>query len=270
MIEGDEDFDIYGGDEDDEDILIIGAQEAGKDGGPIDGARPRPPAPHFAQQQLPLKPSALSAPSAPASGASPPSATAPHQQQTRSNPPALNGSAGMPPKQFHQPPSTMASPMQGSFAGPMLPTGPVHQMGPRGMPLGAGYHPDFAPPNQFPPQPPPRAILIENLTWWTTDAQLISACQEGGIGQDLCVSELTFAEHRVNGKSKGAAFLLFKSSEAAIKALNLFQRMYVCYPDLYPPLLRGPPGVRSLSWSVVGDAFRIKLCKKHATTTIGL
>ncbi|KAJ1538620.1 Cleavage and polyadenylation specificity factor subunit 6, partial [Cladochytrium tenue] len=91
-------------------------------------------------------------------------------------------------------------------------------------PMGLGHGPGVLMYQQGPQSP---AILLENLTWWTTDEDIIEACRAGGVADDLLVSELTFAEHRVNGKSKGAAFVLFKTSAAAAEALRLFQRIEI-------------------------------------------
>ncbi|KAJ3415472.1 hypothetical protein HDV05_004914 [Chytridiales sp. JEL 0842] len=68
-----------------------------------------------------------------------------------------------------------------------------------------------------------RALVISNLTWWTTDHDLITTCQKAGAGDELITSDIMFAEHRVNGKSRGIAYLPFDTYEAACKALELFQ-----------------------------------------------
>jgi hypothetical protein len=54
---------------------------------------------------------------------------------------------------------------------------------------------------------------------------LIKACENAGIGEELIQSELSFAEHRVNGKSRGAAYLMFETFEATMKARELFNTM---------------------------------------------
>ncbi|KAE8147804.1 hypothetical protein BDV25DRAFT_159612 [Aspergillus avenaceus] len=57
------------------------------------------------------------------------------------------------------------------------------------------------------------ALLISDLYWWTTDDDI-----RGWVRQADCEDELkdvTFSEHKVNGKSKGQAFLEFITLQAA-------------------------------------------------------
>ncbi|KAL9600626.1 MAG: hypothetical protein Q9219_003059 [cf. Caloplaca sp. 3 TL-2023] len=57
------------------------------------------------------------------------------------------------------------------------------------------------------------ALFITDLHWWVTDDDV-----RGWANQNQCEDELedvTFNEHKVNGKSKGQAYVLFKSPQAA-------------------------------------------------------
>lgn len=57
------------------------------------------------------------------------------------------------------------------------------------------------------------AIFISDLQWWSTDDDI-----RGWVNQSKCEDELkdiTFSEHKVNGKSKGQAFVEFNSPQAA-------------------------------------------------------
>ncbi|KAL8763861.1 MAG: hypothetical protein Q9184_000457 [Pyrenodesmia sp. 2 TL-2023] len=57
------------------------------------------------------------------------------------------------------------------------------------------------------------ALFISDLHWWVTDDDI-----RGWANQNQCEDELedvTFNEHKVNGKSKGQAYILFKSPQAA-------------------------------------------------------
>ncbi|KAI9715885.1 MAG: hypothetical protein M1812_005705 [Candelaria pacifica] len=57
------------------------------------------------------------------------------------------------------------------------------------------------------------ALFISELHWWTTDDDI-----RGWINQSECEDELkdiTFNEHKVNGKSKGQAFIELSSPQAA-------------------------------------------------------
>ncbi|KAI0475782.1 hypothetical protein GGR56DRAFT_665724 [Xylariaceae sp. FL0804] len=56
-------------------------------------------------------------------------------------------------------------------------------------------------------------LLISDMNWWVTDDEI-----RGWVRQAACEDELkdiTFSEHKVNGKSKGQAFLQFTSPQAA-------------------------------------------------------
>ncbi|KAJ5114765.1 hypothetical protein NUU61_000524 [Penicillium alfredii] len=57
------------------------------------------------------------------------------------------------------------------------------------------------------------ALLLSDLFWWTTDDDI-----RGWVNQAQCEDELkdvTFSEHKVNGKSKGQAFVEFTTPQAA-------------------------------------------------------
>ncbi|KAI9740117.1 MAG: hypothetical protein M1818_004868 [Claussenomyces sp. TS43310] len=60
------------------------------------------------------------------------------------------------------------------------------------------------------------ALLISDLHWWNTDDDV-----RGWVNQAHCEDELkdiTFSEHKVNGKSKGQAYVEFTSQQAATAA----------------------------------------------------
>lgn len=57
------------------------------------------------------------------------------------------------------------------------------------------------------------ALLIGELSWWTTDDEIRGWANEAGAEDEL--KELTFHEQKVNGKSKGQVYLLFESSQAS-------------------------------------------------------
>ncbi|OBT49469.1 hypothetical protein VE00_00327 [Pseudogymnoascus sp. WSF 3629] len=60
------------------------------------------------------------------------------------------------------------------------------------------------------------ALLISDLHWWNTDDDV-----RGWINQAQCedeLKEITFSEHKVNGKSKGQAYVEFSSQQAATAA----------------------------------------------------
>ncbi|KAF9889788.1 hypothetical protein FE257_006878 [Aspergillus nanangensis] len=56
------------------------------------------------------------------------------------------------------------------------------------------------------------ALLISDLFWWTTDDDIRGWVHQAGCENEL--KDVTFSEHKVNGKSKGQAFLEFTSLQA--------------------------------------------------------
>ncbi|MCJ1404200.1 hypothetical protein MMC11_007425 [Xylographa trunciseda] len=111
------------------------------------------------------------------------------------------------------------------------------------------------------------ALFISDLHWWITDDDV-----RGWANQSECEDELedmTFSEHKVNGKSKGQAYVLFKSPQAATAAKHKIesfgegqkyrQKFTVSYTNPYTnpfktlpkdgPLRTGNQGNRSSSGS---------------------
>ncbi|PYH94171.1 hypothetical protein BO71DRAFT_409595 [Aspergillus ellipticus CBS 707.79] len=60
------------------------------------------------------------------------------------------------------------------------------------------------------------ALLVSDLYWWTTDDDIRGWIRQAGREDEL--KDVTFSEHKVNGKSKGQAFLEFTTLQAASAA----------------------------------------------------
>ncbi|KAJ5819883.1 hypothetical protein N7474_005474 [Penicillium riverlandense] len=67
------------------------------------------------------------------------------------------------------------------------------------------------------------ALLISDLFWWTTDDDI-----RGWVNQAECedgLKDVTFSEHKVNGKSKGQAFVEFTTPQAATAAKHQIESL---------------------------------------------
>ena len=56
-------------------------------------------------------------------------------------------------------------------------------------------------------------LKLADLHWWTTEEDLRGMCARAGAEAEL--HELSFGEHKINGKSKGEAYLEFATAQAA-------------------------------------------------------
>jgi hypothetical protein len=57
------------------------------------------------------------------------------------------------------------------------------------------------------------ALRLAELHWWTTEEDVRAFCARAGVEGEL--REITFGEHKINGKSRGEAYLEFNSARAA-------------------------------------------------------
>lgn len=60
------------------------------------------------------------------------------------------------------------------------------------------------------------ALLISELNWWNTDDDIRGWINQAQVEDEL--KDITFSEHKVNGKSKGQAWVEFTSQQAATAA----------------------------------------------------
>ncbi|SPO03778.1 uncharacterized protein DNG_06461 [Cephalotrichum gorgonifer] len=57
------------------------------------------------------------------------------------------------------------------------------------------------------------ALMLSDLSWWVTDDGVRAYAREVGCEDEI--KDLTFSEHKVNGKSKGQVYVEFVSQQAA-------------------------------------------------------
>ncbi|KAJ5594311.1 uncharacterized protein N7459_000519 [Penicillium hispanicum] len=65
------------------------------------------------------------------------------------------------------------------------------------------------------------ALLISDLSWWTTDDDIRGWVNQAQSEDEL--KDVTFSEHKVNGKSKGQAFVEFTTPKAATALKHLLE-----------------------------------------------
>ncbi|XP_019850622.1 PREDICTED: cleavage and polyadenylation specificity factor subunit 6-like [Amphimedon queenslandica] len=68
------------------------------------------------------------------------------------------------------------------------------------------------------------SVFIGNLTWWTTDMDVLSAVREAGLGE---VKSLKFYDNRTNGQSKGFTMVELTSEAVALGAPDKLQMITV-------------------------------------------
>ncbi|KAI9140490.1 hypothetical protein BKA69DRAFT_1125584 [Paraphysoderma sedebokerense] len=72
----------------------------------------------------------------------------------------------------------------------------------------------------------PTALVISELHWWTNDEDLKSIATDA-TGDPKCVKDVGFFEHKVNGKSRGTAYMLFTTAEAAAKTKERLDKIEI-------------------------------------------
>ncbi|KAJ9620761.1 hypothetical protein H2204_012171 [Knufia peltigerae] len=65
------------------------------------------------------------------------------------------------------------------------------------------------------------ALMISDLNWWTTEDDIRGWTNEAGAEDEL--RDITFSEHKVNGKSKGQVYVEFSSPQAATAAKHTIE-----------------------------------------------
>lgn len=65
------------------------------------------------------------------------------------------------------------------------------------------------------------AIYVGELSWWTTEDDLRTHLSSKSLEKNI--REITFFEHKVNGKSRGIAYVLFNDIESSKEAKEIFQ-----------------------------------------------
>ena len=76
-------------------------------------------------------------------------------------------------------------------------------------------------------------IFLNELTWYTSDMDLEEVVRQSGHYDELYPIEITFYENKTNGKSRGRAFLSFKSHQAALAVKKYLGTAYAFFCLLY-------------------------------------
>lgn len=63
------------------------------------------------------------------------------------------------------------------------------------------------------------ALMVSELNWWTTDDDIRGWLRQGGCEEGI--KDMTFSEHKVNGKSKGYGHILIARRHKANKTAKL-------------------------------------------------
>ncbi|WOO84449.1 uncharacterized protein LOC62_06G007966 [Vanrija pseudolonga] len=64
-------------------------------------------------------------------------------------------------------------------------------------------------------------LQVSDLNWYTSDADLIEAAKAANV--EITHHDITFLEHKCNGKNKGIAFISCHSSGAVVRLLHWFE-----------------------------------------------
>ncbi|RVX70004.1 hypothetical protein B0A52_06175 [Exophiala mesophila] len=73
------------------------------------------------------------------------------------------------------------------------------------------------------------ALMISDLHWWTTEDDIRGWLYDAGAEAEL--KDITFSEHKVNGKSKGQAYVDFSSLQAATAAKHKIEAIATSLPS---------------------------------------
>lgn len=94
------------------------------------------------------------------------------------------------------------------------------------------------------------ALKFADLNWWTTEEDLRSFCNRAGVENEL--TDLGFAEHKINGKSRGEAYMQFASPQAA----NAVKREIEKANEMAASAPVGKRTVFGVQFCAVGNPFK--------------
>ncbi|KAK4698713.1 hypothetical protein P7C70_g7559, partial [Phenoliferia sp. Uapishka_3] len=155
-----------------------------------------------------------------AGGQSSASAILSHVPERRGGPGDLGISSAVPPPSSSQykAPSTLP-------VNPNLPANPMrgqqHNFAPQSISSPATSNSGFLGNSQGAGSSTMSGLYLGELHWWTSDEDIVNVCAEQ-IFTPVTRKHVYFSEHKVNGKSKGLAFISFSSPDDASRAKAWF------------------------------------------------
>lgn len=94
------------------------------------------------------------------------------------------------------------------------------------------------------------ALKFSELNWWTTEEDLRRFCHLAGV--EASIRDLAFSEHKINGKSRGEAYIEFSSADAASRTKSEVEKANHASETAAP----GKRVILGIHYSTVSNPFK--------------